>query len=289
MSKNAVQKLNKLLCLMLCMVLSGLLFIGVFAAPENLCQLAIDYRHQDIAICDAAFRIYRIAKLGSSQELIYTDAFSDLNLNADQLKQSREELYRRVEEKALEPERILVTDTTGKAVADEVTAGVFLLVGEPAAVGDFVYYSDIQLIFLKDNLTLMPKSTRLPVGERLISIQAVKIWDDRGYESKRPGQITVRLLKDGKTVDSAILSRANGWSHTWNDLLPNARWTVKEDVPKGYLVTVERVGHVFTLTNQYKNIPQTGHVWWPVLTVLAAGLLLVIVGLAIRRSGRNEA
>lgn len=290
MRKKAAQQLNKLLCLLLCIVLTGLLFVGAFATTENRCQLVLDYHYQDTAISGAAFRTYRIADLSSNQELIYTDAFSDFNLNADQLLQACEELYNRVEEKALIPEKQLITDTDGIAFANDLAPGAFLLVCEPAVVGDFVYYCDMQVVILEEDvLTLLPKSTRLPVGERLISIQAVKVWDDRGYENKRPREITVRLLKDGKTVNSVTLSAENSWSHTWNDLLPNARWTVKEDVPKGYLATVEQAGYVFTLTNQYKNIPQTGHVWWPVLTVLGAGLLLVIIGLAIRRSGRNEA
>ena len=287
--KKAAQQLHKLLCLLLCTVLTGLLFVGVFATAENQCQLVLNYHYQDTAISGAAFRIYRVADLNSSKELIYTDAFSDFHLNADQLLQAREELFNRVEEKGLSPEKQLLTGTDGIAVANDLTPGAFLLVCEPAVVGNFVYYCDMQVLILKEDvLTLLPKSTRLPVGERLISIQAVKIWDDRGYENKRPREITVRLLKDGKTFDSAVLSGSNGWSHTWNDLLPNARWTVKEDVPKGYLATVEQSGNVFTLTNQYKNIPQTGHIWWPVLTVLGVGLLLVTIGLALRRSGRNE-
>lgn len=287
---KAAQQLNKLLCLLLCAILTGLLFVGVFATAGNQSLLVLDYHYQDTAISGAAFRIYRVADLSNNKELIYKDSFSDFVLTADQLLYAREELYNRIEEKSIEPEKLLITDNDGIAQAEDLTPGAFLLVCEPAVVGDFVYYCDMQVVILEEDiLTLLPKSTRLPVGERLISIQAVKIWDDRGYENKRPREITVRLLKDGKTVDSVVLSGANGWSHTWNDLLPNARWTVQENVPEGYLATVEQAGYVFTLTNQYKNIPQTGHVWWPVFTVLGVGLLLVIVGLVIRRSGRNDA
>lgn len=289
MRNKVAQQLNRLLCLLLCTVLAGLLFIGVFATVGNQCQLVLDYHYQDTAISGAAFRIYRVADLNSDKELNYTDAFSDFHLNADQLLQAGKELFNRVEDKGLTPDKQLITDTDGIALANDLAPGAFLLVCEPAVVGDFVYYSDMQVVILdEDVLTLIPKSIRLPMGERLISIQAVKIWDDRGYENKRPNEITVRLLKDGKIFESAVLSETNGWSHTWNDLLPNVRWTVKEEVPKGYLATVEQTGNVFTLTNQYKNIPQTGHIWWPVLTVLGVGLLLVTVGLAIRRSGRNE-
>jgi hypothetical protein len=55
------------------------------------------------------------------------------------------------------------------------------------------------------------------------------------------------------------------------------------------VVSIEQNEHLFTLTNQYKDIPQTGQIWWPVLTVLCLGLLLVVVGLALRRSGCHDA
>lgn len=290
MRSIAVQHLNKLLCLMLCATLLGLLCNGAWALNEHRCQLIIDYHHEDIAVSEAAFHLYRIANLTNYQELSYTDGFSDLNLDMDGLRHAAEELYTRVEEHNIQPEQILITDSQGKAMVTDLAPGAFLLVCEPTAVGDYVYYADLQVIFLyEETLTMYPKSTRLPVGEQLISIQAVKVWDDRGHEKERPRQITVRLLKDGKTVETATLSEANGWSHTWNDLLPNARWTVKEEVPKGYVVSVEQSENLFTLTNQYKDIPQTGQIWWPVITVMCMGLLLIVIGLAVRRSGRHDA
>jgi hypothetical protein len=168
--------------------------------------------------------------------------------------------------------------------------GAYLPVCEPANVGDYVYHTEKQVIFIKEGtVTLNPKSTRLPVGTKLISVKTVKIWDDPGYENKRPRQITVRLLKDGKTVSTVVLSQANNWSHTWNDLLPNANWSVEEDVHKGYKSIVQENDNVFVITNQYKNIPQTGQVWWPVIAVLCLGLALIVIGLSARRSGKNEA
>ena len=44
---------------------------------------------------------------------------------------------------------------------------------------------------------------------------------------------------------------------------------------------------VFTLTNNRKNIDQTGFIWWPVALVMGLGFLLVVIGIIVRRSGRH--
>lgn len=289
MEKSAIKCCKPLFCLLVCAVLFALMCSSVCASAGLPCRLVINYRYEDVSISEAVFRIYRIADLNTQGELVYTDAFADLDLSKEELQHQQQMLYARVEAQALEPEKILTTDSYGDASAAAFTTGAFLLICEPAAVDDYVYYADQQVIFLeKGTLTVHPKSTRLPVGVRLISIQTTKFWDDRGYENKRPRQISVRLLKDGKTFSTVVLSEANGWSYTWNDLLPNARWSVEEDVPKGYVASVEQSDHVFTLTNHYKDIPQTGQIWWPVLVALGVGLVLIMIGLIFRRSGHNE-
>ena len=288
MKSITVRHLNKLMSLMLCTILVGLLCVGAWAQTEAHCQLMIDYRYEDMAVSEASFRIYPIANFNDEQELEYTAAFSDLQLDKDALVDAAELLYARIEERGLLSEQIVTTDHHGKASFSSVPAGVFLLVCEPTEMDGFVYHVENQVIVLREDITLCPKSTKLPAGEQMISLKVVKRWDDQGYEHKRPTEISVRLLKDGKTFSTVTLSDANGWSHTWNDLLPNARWTVEEDVPKGYKASVENPDGVFILTNQYKDIPQTGHIWWPVIAVLFAGLVLIVVGLSLRRGGRHE-
>ena len=290
MKSAALRYLNKLLCLLLCVISLGMLYFGAHAQPASRCKLCIDFYHENAPVSNATFRIYRIANLGADRTLSYTEAFSDLRLDAEALSNAALDLYARVKAQNIQPEQTLITDDQGIAVSSDLAPGAFLFVGEPVTVEDFVHYVDQQVIFLeKDSQIVRPKSARLPVGTKLISINAVKQWEDQGYEKERPNAIIVRLLKDGKTVSSAVLSKSNGWSHTWNDLLPNARWAVEEDVPEGYTVTVRESNHTFTLTNQRKDIPQTGHIWWPVITMLCAGLALIVVGLSVRRSGRNEA
>lgn len=289
MKSSTFRYLNKLLCFLLCMIFLCFLSIGASAQPGGCC-LNIEFRHEGFPIPKAVFRLYRIADLENGRELSYTENFSDLRLDAEALSNAAYDLYARVEHQNLQPEQTLITDQDGIASAVDLAPGAFLLVGIPATVNGFDYHVEKQVIFLeKETLTLRPKSTRLPSEAKLISIEAVKLWDDQGFENERPNAIVVRLLKDGKTVSSAVLSDTNGWRHTWNDLLPNANWSVQEDVPEGYKVTVRESENTFTLTNHRKEIPQTGHIWWPVLTVLCVGLALIVVGFTVRGRGRNDA
>lgn len=289
MKSVAVRHFNKLLSLLLCAVFLVLLSVSVWAQIPLRCQLEIRYSYEELPISDAAFHIYRVADLNSDRRLTYVEGFSDLQLNMKELLDGADLLYSCVQEQNLPPEQILVTDSHGAASALNLHPGVFLLVGEPTVMDGYVYYVDQQVIFLQeDSLTLHPKSTRLPEQTRLISLKVVKVWDDPGYEDKRPREITVQLLKDSEVFSTVTLSNANGWSYTWNDLLPNARWTVQEDVPKGYKLTIQQSDGVFTLTNQYKDIPQTGQIWWPVVTALLVGVVLVAVGLFLRRQDCYE-
>ena len=70
-----------------------------------------------------------------------------------------------------------------------------------------------------------------------------------GDKSARPGYIYVQLLENGRVADTVVLSEANDWEYTWDELDADSQWRVVErDVPDGYTVTVEREGRVFVIT-----------------------------------------
>lgn len=299
MSYAALRQVNKLLsALMICLVFLSMLMPTAKAEPEDRCELIIDYQYETLPVSGASFRLYRIASLENGQ-LTGVGIFSGLSMDPQGLNDSVEDLYALITGGAAEPEFVLVTDEQGSAMASEVEPGAFLLVGEPLTLGSFVYHVDKQVVFLpsesgepgepENSLTLRPKSSRVPVGAQLTCLTVVKEWDDRGYENQRPRSVTVRLLKDGTTVSTVTLSGSNNWTHTWDNLIPTARWTVEEDVPAGYVVSTEEIDEIFTLTNHRKNIEQTGTIWWPVVTILVVGLVLIILGITLRWSGRYGA
>ena len=85
-----------------------------------------------------------------------------------------------------------------------------------------------------------------------------KTWADNNNEQKkRPGQITVHLLKDGVEIDSAVITAADGWKHTfaglrkYHDNGTEIKYTVTEDAVSGYRTQING----FNVTNTITTIP----------------------------------
>lgn len=121
-----------------------------------------------------------------------------------------------------------------------------------------------------------------------------KVWDDKGYESKRPSSIQVQLMRNGAVYETVTLNANNNWQHIWSSLQAKdsngkeIQWTVKEVDVSGYVVNIDQHGDTFLLTNSpvKPSLPQTGVLWWPVPVLAAAGLIFLIAGHLMR--GRRK-
>lgn len=159
-------------------------------------------------------------------------------------------------------------------------------------------------------------------GDGTVQRKVIKSWNDNGFEDVRPASINVTLLKDGEEYDSATLSAGNNWSYTWKGLDRDANWKVTEDVPDGYTVSISRNGNTFVVKNtkmptevitdpepptepvdprgvlgKYDEndpfgvlgafdqglLPQTGTTWWLAVVLAGAGMLLLALGVVLRR------
>ena len=143
-----------------------------------------------------------------------------------------------------------------------------------------------------------------PLGPPGVDYTVQKVWEDKGYETKRPASIDVVLLKNGVEYNTQTLNEANGWKYTWTDLDGEATWEIKEkSVPAGYEVKTSLENYTVTMTNTYNpenkttppsgttkktgKLPQTGMLWWPVPVLGCAGLLLILLGL-VRKNKRRR-
>ena len=64
-----------------------------------------------------------------------------------------------------------------------------------------------------------------------------------------PLSVKVHLLKDGRIVDTKLLTPLTQWTWTWGDLEKGHIWTVMEVVPEGYVPTYTVLGNVVIITN----------------------------------------
>ena len=266
--------------------------------------LTIDFHDGDTPIKGGEFSLYKVAEVAETGELTVVDAFSayayltEIRGKTDETDQQWRELAATLEGVVRDKTSGIAADYTGKTdetgrltfASGEIAQGLYLVVG--SRVSQSGYYYDPMAFWVQ-----------LPAR------------DAEGHETERPATITVRLIRDDGMVYSTVtLTAENNWRHTWNGLDAARQWYVVEDPVEGYDATVTREGITFVVTNSRADapeepdqptnptpppdtdepttpatptgpiLPQTGQLWWPVPALIAAGLLLVVLGLLRRRS-----
>lgn len=121
-----------------------------------------------------------------------------------------------------------------------------------------------------------------------------KQWDDKGYESGRPSEITVDLLADGKKVSEHKVAAADGWKTEienlpmFNDEGAKITYTATEHTVQNYTVSYSRTDdNTTTITNKVivktvekkQDLVPTGAM--SAVEALAATSTLSALGLAI--------
>ena len=308
------------LCLLtLCALLPKAVLAEVFIDTDKPVSLTIHAEPDKVELLGARFDIYLVATMDGNGELAVTDDFLRFNVEIrgkddEQWMQMLQVLEGWVTIADVKPtdsgvtvdDGLLTFPTGEKALAQ----GLYLVVGHTHTQDKMVYTPSSFLVLLPArspddgswiyDVTVEPKISSQPEKEDTISRKVLKKWDDKGYENRRPKEITVYLLKDGSIYDTVKLSAANGWSYTWEDLDPNAKWSIAENAMKEYAVEIVREGITFVITNRYADapppttkpgggkLPQTGQLWWPVPVLFALGLALIVIGMARRRGNGYE-
>lgn len=115
--------------------------------------------------------------------------------------------------------------------------GLYILDAGQIISENYVYGTKEKCIFYtcsKENSTKLQYSQdikiKLVYGKTLkdenINGKVIVIWDDNGYESKRPAQIHVALLRNGEIYDTIYLDENSDWKYNLEGLTLEDEWTI---------------------------------------------------------------
>ena len=282
-------------------------FIEGYAETDRAVRLTLDCRDQDGAVSGACFSLYRIADVLPDRTWSLTDTYAGYplwlqDLDSAGLHALACTLSGYIARDGLSPCDFGITGDMGQLYfpsrQPEMTAGLYLVIGEPLTVEDTNLLPDPFFVWLPEtdtsgaaffDVTVFPKFEKRAVWkEAAADLSVEKIWLDDGAE--RPEAINIQLFCDGVVYSTVTLGAEHGWRHTWPSLAAGCSWQLVEDgVPEGYAVSVDREGQTFLVTNRAYPagdgtggvLPQTGRLWWPVP-------LLTVGGISFLLAGRNK-
>ena len=318
--------MRRILPLILSVMLLAMLVLP--ASAQGTEALSLRMKDDNTALEGVRFELYRVGTQNTQGDLMFTGAFADYAVNPDgsgaDTSAQANALFAFAKKDSVTPDVAVATQSNGVAYADGLQEGLYLVAGLPFQLNGFQYETEPCLILLpmKDQITgetqrnpvLDVKFSKEPITDT-ISRKVLKIWDDHSG-NVRPQTVIVHLLKDGQVFDTVTLSAEKQWRHTWEGLDAQALWQIVEVVPEHYTVSVDREGNTFLLINtapelpppetepsetvpqetkptepphdDEEKIPQTGMLWWPVMVFGMAGLVLIAVGITLRKEQRHE-
>lgn len=216
------------------------------------------------------------------------------------------------------PTRSEYSDHNGVARFDKLQCGLYLITVDPTVIETEIIITQPIMVSLPTldessqewmyDVVASPKNiTRSTLTE--VSIEVIKVWDDKGAEINRPLEIEAELLRNGEVFETVVLNEENNWRYAWSGLDGAYDWSVLEkEIPYGYTVLIMTEGETVIITNKVpestpsetptspgsdtpsteptsppSNLPQTGQLWWPVGVLAVCGLIMVFLGLIKRR------
>lgn len=310
--------LRMTICLIVCAML--LSTIAVAAGRPDLtakCSLTIEFQYDDAPVVGAEFKLYRVGDLSEDYVLTLNEEYAKYpvevdGLDDDRFQKAADTLAGYVGLDGHKPMATLTTDAQGNAKLSDLDAGLYLLMGDPLTTEEGIYVVENQLIILPFaentagdwdyDLTIKPKAEFEPMKPEPLKLIVAKVWDDKeSGDQHRPVSVTVHLLRNGEKYDTVVLSEETSWRHVWEDLDRGYNWSVAEEVPEKYTVSINLHGTQFIITNTCKEppptpppsptppptIPQTGQLWWPVPVLMLIGAALIAMGLVWRKDDED--
>ena len=300
---------NIILMLAFVAVLVGMMTrVPVLAADQTRGSISLECPAEGMELS-----LYRVADYEDSFTL--TGKFQNYQVSLDQKDQDgwkgvARTLADYIGRDGIEADAVTKSGSDRSARFEDLSRGLYLVSAKEIEVQENgktrIYTPQVSLVALPDSTQEDPYNIEVflkydnrekPEGSRT-RVHVLKVWkQDR--EENRPASVQVELLRTdskGKTavVDRQILNSENQWSYTWEDLSSQARWSVTEQkVPSGYTVVLtntakEPGGSGGDDGKPSQKLPQTGQLWWPVPLLMLAGVMCLLAGKVLRRSGDKK-
>ena len=220
-----------------------------------------------------------------------------------------------------------VTNADGRFTLSGIKTGLYLVVGVRRTIDGYTYIAEPTLVCVPSfdkvkeewnyGVTIMPKKDRSEnpseddPKDRNLTRKVLISWDDSGDTSKRPKSVNIRLMRNGVLYDNVTVTAEDNWRYVWDNLPAydesntKIEWTISETEVPGYnLAGISKTGITFVVLNKLKVVPtptptskpypgpspylpQTGLLWWPVPVLLCLGLVLLVVGIVLRRKEKQ--
>lgn len=182
-----------------------------------------------------------------------------------------------------------ITDNNGKVLFDNLNLGVYYI-KQINKIKNFSQMNPILIMLPKEinnsfeyNIDASPKIEILD----LTDIKIKKIWNT-DKKDKILNHVTIELYKDKEKIETVTLNEENNWEIVIEGLPKSDSYSVKEiNLPKGYTVTYNLNEYTFTVTNT-PSLVDTGQITYVYNIILFIGIMLIIVGIILKKREINE-
>lgn len=302
------------LCLFLCFLPCYVQAASTASANEPIsvdkeCSLDISYFYDGMSFFNMAVKLYQIAEVSEDYQYSLASSFVGTGLNLNGIQNSGEwdvicstlEAY--ICANGIEADYATVTNQEGKAYFEALRPGLYLVITDPVAQGDFTYFFHSAIVTLPDlnpdghwqyQVAMSAKTEVVPPSDEEIKLKVLKLWKRDQGRTDRPRSVEVEIFRNNTSYQRVTLSEANHWSYSWATKADGAKWTVIErNIPSGYIMTVEERKTSFVLTNtrikkdpDRPTKPQTGddfNVMLYIILMNITGIVLVVIGILGKR------
>lgn len=245
--------------------------------------------------------LYCVAVASEDYEFTASDKFSAYSMKVDKLKSQAEwdaltsTALGYIEADGIEPSYTRVTNENGVVKFSGLKCGTYIVRWSGNKTEDDVSGFPPYMIALPYldgdgkpvyDIDAFPKPGE--AAEKYTDYKVVKYWKDENANASRP-EVLIDIYKNNQPYSSVRLNAENNWCYTWTSNETDTWNVVERNVPKGYTVTAEQKGNVFTVTNfrdSQGKTPQTGVNDSNIILIAiiaVAGLAVLLIGLIGRR------